>query len=267
MKNSKKNVNSAGQSTTDVRKSQKHDANLQKNSTLYFQIGLILCLLATYSLFEMQFQDKKIVVETTEPNDTETIEVATVFQLEPEKREEPKPKKERSKILKDKFDVKEDDDIDKVEDDIFPEDDDLPSDDPVDVGSIPDDLGDDNKDPIIVPFTVIEKVPIYPGCERKKTNFAKRKCMSEKINRLVNKKFNTEIARDNGITGKRKIQTQFTVDKDGYVSDVKIRAPHPALEKEARRVIGKIPQMIPGFQRDQPVGVSYNLNINFLIEN
>ncbi|WP_111684980.1 energy transducer TonB [Winogradskyella tangerina] len=266
MKNSKKNVNSAGQNTTDVRKSQKHDANLQKNSTLYFQIGLILCLLATYSLFEMQFQDKKIVVETAEPNDSETIEVATVFRLEPEKREKPKPKKPRSKVLKDKYDVKDDDNIDQLEDEIFPADD-LPTDDPVDVGNIPDDLGEEDKGPIIIPFTAVEKVPVYPGCERKKTNSAKRKCMSDKINRLVNRKFNTEIARDNGITGKRKIQTQFTVDKDGNISDIKIRAPHQALEKEARRVIGKIPQMIPGFQRDLPVSVSYNLNINFLIEN
>ena len=30
MKNSKKNLNSTGQSTSEVRKSQKHDANLQK---------------------------------------------------------------------------------------------------------------------------------------------------------------------------------------------------------------------------------------------
>ena len=42
MKNLKKDLNNAGQSTTEGKKSQKHDANLQKNSTLYFQIGLIL---------------------------------------------------------------------------------------------------------------------------------------------------------------------------------------------------------------------------------
>jgi len=45
-----------------VKKSQKHDANLQKNSTLYFQVGLIICLLATNALFEMYF-------ETTIPDD------------------------------------------------------------------------------------------------------------------------------------------------------------------------------------------------------
>ncbi len=41
-----------------VKKSQKHVANLQKNSTLYFQVGLIICLLFTNVLFEMYFETK-----------------------------------------------------------------------------------------------------------------------------------------------------------------------------------------------------------------
>ena len=59
MKNSKNPHNIAGQSNGLVPKSRKHDANLQKNTTLYFQIGLILCLLGTYGLFEMRFETKK----------------------------------------------------------------------------------------------------------------------------------------------------------------------------------------------------------------
>ena len=35
---------------------QKHDVNLQKNSTLYFQVGLIVCLFFTLGLFEMKFE-------------------------------------------------------------------------------------------------------------------------------------------------------------------------------------------------------------------
>ena len=54
MKDFKKSHDIAGQSNVKVQKSQKHDANLQKNSSLYFQIGLILCLLGTYAMFEMQ---------------------------------------------------------------------------------------------------------------------------------------------------------------------------------------------------------------------
>ena len=47
-----------------------------------------------------------------------------------------------------------------------------------------------------VPFAVIENVPVFPGCERG-NNEKKRKCMSEKIARFV-QKFNTDLAGDLG---------------------------------------------------------------------
>jgi protein TonB len=75
MVNSKKILNSGHKSSTDPKKSQKHDVNLQTNSTLYFQIGLILCLLGTYALFEMQFVDQKILIDTYETNDLATIDI------------------------------------------------------------------------------------------------------------------------------------------------------------------------------------------------
>src|SRR5690606_22614003 len=60
MKNFKNTSSIAGQSSTNLAspkiKGDKHDANLQKNSTLYFQVGLIICLLVTYGLLEMQFE-------------------------------------------------------------------------------------------------------------------------------------------------------------------------------------------------------------------
>ena len=155
------------------------------------------------------------------------------------------------------------DDIPIVEKVINTPDDPAPQKNPVDINDIiiievPEDLPP-------VPFVSIEEVPIYPGCERKKTNEDKRKCMSDKISRLVNRKFDTDIASEYGITGLQRIYTQFTVDKDGNVTDVKIKGPHPALEKEAKRVIDKIPHMEPGKQRKVPVGVIYTLPIKFQV--
>ena len=265
MKNSKKNTNSAGQNTTGVRKSRKHDANLQKNSTLYFQIGLILCLLGTYSLLEMQFLDKQIVPETVTIDEVALIDVPPVYQIEKIQPKKPEPKTDRSTIIKDKIEVR-DDDLPELEDDLFPEDDMPQTDAGFDLEGLPGD-DDPEDEPILVPFKAIQIVPVYPGCERKKTNEARKKCMSSKINKLIHRKFNTNIARDNGITGLRRIQTRFTIDKFGNVTDIQIRAPHPVLEKEALRVIRKIPHMEPGIQRDKPVGVIFDLDIKFLIEN
>ena len=69
MKNLKNTTNVAGQSNKNIVKSQKHDVNLQKNSTLYFQVGLILCLLATYGLFEMKFETQLAKLAQVAPID------------------------------------------------------------------------------------------------------------------------------------------------------------------------------------------------------
>lgn len=118
---------------------------------------------------------------------------------------------------------------------------------------------------IEVPFAVIENVPIYPGCE-KGSNDAKRKCMSDKISKFVQKKFNTDLAGDLGLTGRQRINVIFKIDKNGNVTGVRSRAPHPRLEKEAARVINLLPKMKPGKQRGKAVTVPYSLPIVFQVQ-
>lgn len=117
-----------------------------------------------------------------------------------------------------------------------------------------------------VPFAVIENVPVYPGCEGEKTNDAKKRCMSSKISEFINKKFDTNLASDLGLEGRQRIAVQFKIDKSGRVVDVRARAPHPRLEKEAMDVVQSLPNMTPGKQRGKPVGVLYSLPIVFDIQ-
>ena len=100
-----------------------------------------------------------------------------------------------------------------------------------------------------VPFAVIENVPVYPGCEKKRSNAEKKKCMSEKVQKFVQKKFNTELAGDLGLEGRQRIAVQFKIDKNGDVVNVRARAPHPKLEQEAVKVVKALPKMVPGRQR------------------
>jgi protein TonB len=116
-----------------------------------------------------------------------------------------------------------------------------------------------------VPFAVIENVPVFPGCERG-NNENKRKCTSEKIASFVQKKFNTDLAGDLGLTGRQRISVIFNVDKSGNVTCVMARAPHPRLEKEAQRVINLLPKMQPGKQRGKAVIVTYSLPIIFQVQ-
>jgi hypothetical protein len=58
----------------------------------------------------------------------------------------------------------------------------------------------------------------------------------------------------------------FKIQKDGSISEIKSRAPHPELEKEAIRVIKALPKMQPGMQRGKPVVVPYSLPILFQVQ-
>ena len=115
------------------------------------------------------------------------------------------------------------------------------------------------------PFSVIENVPEYPGCE-KGSNSEKRKCMSAKIAKFVQRKFNTDLAGDLGLSGRQRINVIFKIDKRGNVVGVRSRAPHPRLEQEAARVINMLPKMKPGRQRGKPVIVPYSLPITFQVQ-
>ncbi|NNL16986.1 MAG: energy transducer TonB, partial [Flavobacteriaceae bacterium] len=103
------------------------------------------------------------------------------------------------------------------------------------------------------------------GCE-KGNNAKKKACMSEKISKFVQKKFNTELAGELGLTGRQRINVIFKIDKNGNITGVRSRAPHPRLEKEAARVINMLPKMKPGMQRGKAVIVPYSLPIVFQVQ-
>ncbi len=128
------------------------------------------------------------------------------------------------------------------------------------------DAGDsDEEEDIEVPFSVVENVPIYPGCEPG-NNQQKKECMSNKIGKFVQKKFNTELAEGIGLTGHQRVIVAFKIDKNGNIISVRARAPHTRLEQEAIRVINLLPKMNPGKHRGKVVTVPYSLPIRFKVD-
>ena len=121
-----------------------------------------------------------------------------------------------------------------------------------------------NGDNVEVPFSTVQNVPIFPGCD-KGNNEARRKCMSQKITKFVQRKFNTDLAGDLGLSGRQRISVIFKIDKNGDVVGVRARAPHPRLVKEATRVVNLLPKMKPGIQRGKAVVVPYSLPIIFQV--
>ena len=112
-------------------------------------------------------------------------------------------------------------------------------------------------------FNIIEEVPVFPGCE-KGTKSQKKACLNKSLQKHIQRYFNSELANELGLApGKKKIHVQFKIDKDGAITDINARAPHPRLKEEAIRAAKKIPAMKPGKQRGKAVRVSYTLPITF----
>jgi TonB family protein len=102
-------------------------------------------------------------------------------------------------------------------------------------------------------YTVIEKMPIYPGGEAALLNFICR-----------NLKYPL-AAQVKGIQGK--VILRFVVLKSGKVSNVEVlRSLYPACDNEAIRVIQMLEGWIPGEQKGEKVSVYYTLPITFKLQ-
>ncbi|HLT54465.1 MAG TPA: M56 family metallopeptidase, partial [Flavobacteriaceae bacterium] len=116
---------------------------------------------------------------------------------------------------------------------------------------------------IEVPYSVVEKAPVFPGCETSLDNGAQKACFNAKMMEHVVANFNRNLAKEAGLTGVQKISVFFKIDANGNIIDAKARAPHPKLEEEALRVVGLLPKMTPATQRGKQVTVPYYLPIKF----
>ena len=67
-----------------------------------------------------------------------------------------------------------------------------------------------------------------------------------------------------GIQGR--VFVQFTIGKDGTISGIRTRGPDKNLEKEASRIMNKLPRMTPGKQRGRPVRVPFSIPIIFKLQ-
>jgi len=111
----------------------------------------------------------------------------------------------------------------------------------------------------------VNTVPIFPGCEKGNNN-SKRKCLSKKIQEHTKRYFRVaEVSKNLGLSGRQRISAIFKIDTTGRVTEVRARAAHKNLEKEAIRVIKLLPIFKPGIYDGKKVIVPYSLPIIFEI--
>ncbi|HOJ25553.1 MAG TPA: energy transducer TonB [Bacteroidales bacterium] len=222
----------------EPKKNPKKDLNRQR--TLFLQIGLVFALAVVFLAFEWKTYEKsESTLASSGPVQIDEEIVQITQQEQP-----PAPPKapEVTTILE----IVDDDVV--VEDEIN-----------VDIEARADQavqsyvpvLTEDEPEPVAEEiFTFVEEYPEFPGGD---------KALREYI--LNNIKY-PEVARTSGITGT--VYVQFVVEKDGSISDVKVvRGIGGGCDEEAVRVVKSMPRWKPGKQRGQPVRVYFTLPIEF----
>ena len=235
---------------------------LEKFSTIFTQLGLVLVLFIVYVTLEHETKQSRFIVESSyEPTTIfVTQEQDILISREPKIQPIVEPPRNTIFLIDEPIEQGANDIIEAVID--------LPTEkvvpiNPKDIIEVEIPVDDE---PETVPFMMIQNAPVFKGCEglSKEDN---KICFDKKMKRFVQRNFNSGLANEVGLnSGKYKIQTQFIIDNKGNVVDIKIRAPHTRLKKEMQQLIEKLPKFTPGLQRNKPVQVRYTLPISFHVD-
>jgi len=218
-------------------------ANLEIKKGIFLRIGFIVALAVSLLAFEWQTNEKSVSLNFG----SKWEEIDELLPVNTQQRKLPPPPPDPKPIYTINI-------IDKP----VAITDDLPS---FDAGAdgnsvipeilrLPEEPSDPKEDTI---FCVVEKMPEFPGGLPAMYEF------------LRNNMVYPKIAREANIQGI--VHLSFVVEKDGSLSDILIvRSPDQLLSDEAYRVVSAMPDWSPGFQRNKPVRVSFNLPIRFTLQ-
>ncbi len=228
----------------EAKKSTKADLENKKN--LFFLIGLVIALGASFLAFEWETKVEKadsLGVIRTQDVEEEIIPVTRENEVKPPPPPPPPKVVEVLNIVDDNI---------KIEDELKIDDSEANKTTIIDVNPIIQAAEEEEEETAEI-FYIVEEPAEFPGGD---------KALHRYINNSV--KYPV-IAQENGIQGK--VYVKFVVNEQGTVSNAEIlRGVDASLDKEALRVINSLPRFNPGKQRGRPVKVYYNALINFQLQ-
>ena len=234
------------------------NADLNRNSGLYFVIGLTVVLFTTWRLLEVKTYDTQeefVTALNVEDDMKEEVPLTQMIKTPP-----PPPPPSAPDVIE----IVED--MDEVEETVIESTESSQDTYIEDAVVRMDDLNmEEVEEEISVPFAVIENVPVFPGCEGLNSEAERKACFNQKIQEHIIENFRyPDAALEMGVSGR--VFVQFEIDRAGKVAKLRYRGPDRLLEQEAARIIGSLPKMKPGQQRGKPVKVGYSIPINFKMQ-
>ena len=122
-------------------------------------------------------------------------------------------------------------------------------------------------------FKIVEQMPEFNGAEISVTDASTGESKIVKIEKGATGLFKYLSytikypieAEECGIQGR--VICSFIVEKDGAITEVKVeKSVHPALDKEACRVLGMMPKWKPGKQKGENIRVRYTVPVTFRLQ-
>lgn len=225
--------------------------NLENYKFIFFLSGLVLALGLVIWLFNIKFYDRPI--QFTEEMDRIYSEEEVVPITKQELPEAPPPPvPEIIEVVSDEIELEIELDIASTETDQTEA---VEWEAPVAIEA------EEEVTEEVLNFAVVERVPVFPGCEGARNNDDRKACFQAKLLEYVVKNFRfPEQARELNLQGR--IYVKFVVEKNGEVSNIEVlRGVDPILDNEAIRCVKGLPKIAPAEQRGKPVRMSFVLPI------
>ncbi len=226
-------------------------ADINRNSGLYFAIGLAFTMFVVWRALEWKKYDEVVNYDIAlNVEDQLDEEVPLTEQIKTPPPPPPPAAPEVIEVVEDEEEVEET----VIESTETSQEEEVIEIEEVEVEEIDEDIS--------VPFAVIEDVPVFPGCEGASD---KKACFQQQMQKHIRKHFRyPEIAQEMGVQGR--VNVMFVIQKDGSIGGIRMRGPDKNLEAEALRIIELLPNMTPGKQRGRPVKVPFSIPITFRLQ-
>ncbi len=226
-----------GNQTMELKKNPEVD--VEKKRSFFFMTGLVFALALVLVAFEWKIFEKQAMDLGQLEIELDEEEMIPITQQQPPPPPPPPPQTQIINIVEDDEELEEELEIEDTE---------VTEDTEVEIIEIVEE--EEVAEPEI--FTIVEDMPSFPGGEEKLFEYLGK-----------NTKYPT-MAKDAGVQGV--VYIGFIVMEDGSIENVRVlRETHPALDKEAVRVVKSMPKWKAGKQRGKPVRVQYSLPIRFIL--
>ena len=208
--------------------------SIERKRGLFFQIGLVITLLAVLIAFEWKSYEKTDYSLGKLQMDDLEDEMIPITRQEEKPPPPPPPSPEIIEIVEDEVEIENELEVEETD---------------TDENEFIEQEEEEDSDEV---FMVVEQMPVFPGGDLGLMKFIQK-----------NTKY-PPIAKENDITGK--VYVSYVVTKKGKVTNVKVaRSVDRYLDAEAVRVVKLLPYSSAGKQRGKPVNVQYTIPINFTL--